>query len=231
MADKKISQLTGATTPLTGTEELAIVQGGSTVKATAQDIADLAGPPVLPVLNTYPVTTPASAGTQFLYKGNIWRYMTQAEIDSAGWTAIVTVGFPAPLNLVFTPEIIANTIPSPSSSSPQIQGTTNNPFSATTVIDFVGFGVLVYSVKYANFSGNPDVTTYRNAQLLTNIRNIGTTDAFRASNQQLSAAAINDLFTQLPPTVQTATIRVTGNPGAATCNPTIATSKGYLVVT
>ena len=43
MADKKISQLTGATTPLTGTEELAIVQGGSTVKATAQDVADLAG--------------------------------------------------------------------------------------------------------------------------------------------------------------------------------------------
>lgn len=41
--DKKISQLSGATTPLTGTEELAIVQGGSTVKATAQDIADLAG--------------------------------------------------------------------------------------------------------------------------------------------------------------------------------------------
>lgn len=45
MADKKISQLSGATTPLTGTEELAIVQGGSTVKATAQDVADLAGAP------------------------------------------------------------------------------------------------------------------------------------------------------------------------------------------
>lgn len=44
MADKKISQLTGATTPLTGTEEIAIVQGGSTVKATAQDVADLTGP-------------------------------------------------------------------------------------------------------------------------------------------------------------------------------------------
>jgi len=47
MADKKISQLTSASTPLTGTEELAIVQGGSTVKATAQDIADLAGAPYL----------------------------------------------------------------------------------------------------------------------------------------------------------------------------------------
>lgn len=43
MANKKISQLTGASTPLTGTEELAIVQGGQTVKATAQDVADLGG--------------------------------------------------------------------------------------------------------------------------------------------------------------------------------------------
>lgn len=43
MADKKISQLTTASLPLTGTEELAIVQSGSTVKATAQDIADLGG--------------------------------------------------------------------------------------------------------------------------------------------------------------------------------------------
>ncbi len=43
MADKKISQLSSATTPLTGTEELALVQGGSTVKATAQDVANLAG--------------------------------------------------------------------------------------------------------------------------------------------------------------------------------------------
>jgi hypothetical protein len=38
MADKKISQLTGATTPLAGTEVLPIVQGGSTVKVSAADV-------------------------------------------------------------------------------------------------------------------------------------------------------------------------------------------------
>jgi len=38
MADKKISQLTAATTPLTGTEVLPIVQSGSTVKVSAADI-------------------------------------------------------------------------------------------------------------------------------------------------------------------------------------------------
>jgi hypothetical protein len=43
MANKKISQLTGATVPLIGTEELAIVQSGQTVKVTAQDVANLGG--------------------------------------------------------------------------------------------------------------------------------------------------------------------------------------------
>ena len=43
MADSRISNLTAATTPLTGTEEIPVVQGGVTTKATAQDIADLAG--------------------------------------------------------------------------------------------------------------------------------------------------------------------------------------------
>ena len=38
MADKKISQLTGATTPLTGTEVLPIVQSGSTVKVAVSDL-------------------------------------------------------------------------------------------------------------------------------------------------------------------------------------------------
>jgi len=49
------------------------------------------------VVNTYPVTTPAEAGNRFWFQGNEWHYMTQAEIDSAGWTGLVTVGFPAPV--------------------------------------------------------------------------------------------------------------------------------------
>ena len=38
MADKKISQLTSATTPLSGTEVLPIVQGGTTVKVTVDNL-------------------------------------------------------------------------------------------------------------------------------------------------------------------------------------------------
>lgn len=43
MPDQKISQLTAATTPLAGTETVPLVQGGANVKATVQDIANLAG--------------------------------------------------------------------------------------------------------------------------------------------------------------------------------------------
>jgi len=38
MADKKISQLTGATTPLSGTEVVPVVQSGSTVKVPVSDL-------------------------------------------------------------------------------------------------------------------------------------------------------------------------------------------------
>lgn len=44
MADKKISALTGATTPLAGTEVLPIVQGGATVKTTVVDVLKLNQP-------------------------------------------------------------------------------------------------------------------------------------------------------------------------------------------
>ena len=38
MADKKISQLTGATTPLAGTEEVPLVQSSTTKKTTVNDL-------------------------------------------------------------------------------------------------------------------------------------------------------------------------------------------------
>ena len=40
MADKKISQLTGATTPLAGTEVLPIVQSGATVQVSIANVTD-----------------------------------------------------------------------------------------------------------------------------------------------------------------------------------------------
>lgn len=50
------------------------------------------------------------------------------------------------------------------------------------------------------------------------------------SYNNLSAAALNQLFTDLAPT-ETGVLLVNDNPGSATCDPTIATAKGYIVVT
>ena len=52
MPDLKISQLTAATTPLAGTEELAIVQGGTTKKVAASAV----GTPI-----TTPLTVPGTS--------------------------------------------------------------------------------------------------------------------------------------------------------------------------
>jgi hypothetical protein len=59
----------------------------------------------------------------------------------------------------------------------------------------------------------------------------GITVGFSISNGKMSAQALNDLFTSLGTASGSQTIIVTGNPGAATCDTTIATSKGFTVTT
>lgn len=66
MADKKISALTGATTPLTGTEVLPIVQGGATVKVAVSDLT--AGRAIS--ATTVTATTFAGAGTSLTGTAN-----------------------------------------------------------------------------------------------------------------------------------------------------------------
>jgi hypothetical protein len=47
----------------------------------------------------------------------------------------------------------------------------------------------------------------------------------------MSASAIDALFTSLGTAVGSQTISVKRNPGSATCTTSIATSKGYTVLT
>lgn len=70
MADKKISQLTAATTPLAGTEVLPIVQSGSTVKVAVSNLTD--------GLSTVPVTKGGTGATTLTgyVKGNATAAMT-----------------------------------------------------------------------------------------------------------------------------------------------------------
>jgi hypothetical protein len=49
-------------------------------------------------------------------------------------------------------------------------------------------------------------------------------------NLYLSATALNEIFTNLGTAASGATITITGNPGAATCNQSLATDKGWEVI-
>lgn len=207
---------------------------------TMQDITDTvsAGLPPSPVLSTYPVTTPALAGTKFWYKGNEWHYMTQSEIDSAGWNGLVTVGFPAPVSKNFNPYILYNgNLTMISNGGGGYINYPAPPITGISVFDFdmLGFGQpqrVVSSVRYSTGPGGEFSVTLRNFGLLTSIKNLtGTSPAVQISySNNLDATALNQVFTELPPTTQVCTLDFTNNPGSATCNPTIATSKGYIVV-
>jgi hypothetical protein len=230
MANKKISQLTAAA-PLTGTEILPIVQGGSTVQATAQDIADLGGGGALPIVNTYPVTTFASAGTRFWYKGTEWHYMTQAEIDSTGWTGIVSIGFPAPVTKVFNIDVYRDFTGIP--GAPGGFGGIPSVFNPT-IVDLLGLGNIIDIISIVispNNNGTVPITTIRNVQFLKNIKDVGTVSGLNLRYNTYSATVLNTFFTDLPSTLLVCTIDVRNNPGSATCNPTIATAKGYTVIT
>ena len=76
--------------------------------------------------------------------------------------------------------------------------------------------------------------TINNKQYLTGIR-IKNPSANIANqtftNCALDADAINALFGDLPTVSATRTINVKGNPGAATCDTTIATNKNWKVIT
>lgn len=86
---------------------------------------------------------------------------------------------------------------------------------------------LIYQINFflVSFSG------IVGASLLTNIRDAGTAPAIWITRGDLSTETINSLFSQLPVTNKVATINLDNNPGSATCDPTIATAKGYIVVT
>jgi hypothetical protein len=196
-------------------------------------------PKVLAVETDYPTTIPLKAGQRFWYLGNEWHYMTQAEIDSSGWTGLVSVGFPAPVRKVYDFCILlpSNTVNFRIeetiiySAIPFISRLSDGFYS--TDLDFIGLGmpnrirVVPVSIGFTGLT----ISGFKNAGLLKNIEDIGTIICLTLVGGGLTDLVINDFFNQLPTTVKTATIDVSGNPGSATCDPSIATSKGYTVIT
>ena len=195
----------------------------------------------LPVVTEYPTTDPAKAGTRFWYKGNEWHYMTQEEIDSTGWTGIVDLGFPAPVNkransfVLFGDNSFFGGPPSLTQSGIEIR-------SAAKEINFIGFNPNFVQEKKLTFNLPSNFITtsiehFRNAHLLVNLEDVGTSESFRLningneSVLNINPEVLNDFFTQLPPTNKTVTLNISVASGSATCDPTIATAKGYTVTT
>jgi len=96
-----------------------------------------------------------------------------------------------------------------------------------SVADFKVFGPYLERIV---LNGITSITTFKNVSFLTEVRNIGTDIAISLNGMGLSAATINQFFTDLPTTTKTATINVASNTGSAACTPSIATAKGYIVV-
>lgn len=71
-------------------------------------------------------------------------------------------------------------------------------------------------------------TSFANCHSLTRAR-INTDRTFSVAQSNLSAAALNEMFTNLQTAVSGAVVTITGCPGAATCDQSIATSKGWTV--
>lgn len=87
MADKKISALTGATTPLAGTEVLPIVQSGATVKVPVSDLT--AGRAVqVGTLNVGASAAPFATGATIKPASDGYQItLLQSNADGAGWGA------------------------------------------------------------------------------------------------------------------------------------------------
>jgi hypothetical protein len=76
-----------------------------------------------------------------------------------------------------------------------------------------------------------NLTTIIGGANLVSLQDSGTTYSCYLRNMGFSAATLNAFFTALPATVRTATIDITNTTGAATCTTSIATAKGYSVIT
>lgn len=89
----------------------------------------------------------------------------------------------------------------------------------------------VTEISGINWSAATNMTnTFQNAYNLSRIVGGNIPITFTIANCNFDAREIDELFTDLP-TVVGQTVTVTGNPGVAGCDPTIATAKGWNVNT
>jgi surface protein len=93
---------------------------------------------------------------------------------------------------------------------------------------FNGAGA-IFAVDFNMASVTNTSQMFVNINSLQKFKATGLTRGITISNNLMSATEINNFFTSLGTASGAQTIVVTGNPGAATCDVTIATSKGFTV--
>ena len=103
-----------------------------------------------------------------------------------------------------------------------------------TTISFAVYQCSVSNFSMDDCSGVTNTALFtRNTKTygqLTNVILSGLTIGVNISQQEIEADALDIFFTSLGTANGAQTITVTGNPGAATCDTTIATTKGWTVV-
>lgn len=101
---------------------------------------------------------------------------------------------------------------------------------ATQVGSMFRFCPALREIPAMNFAAATTVTDLCAASYgIRRFRATGLTRGFSVTQCAMSAAALNELFTNLGTASGAQTITATSNPGSATCDPTIATAKGWTV--
>jgi hypothetical protein len=202
---------------------------------TMDDIIETVGGGALPILTEYPNTDATKVGQKFIYKNRLYQYLTSAQITAMGFRDVAE-GTPCIVDFVYDLRTLITTEDSSAFASYTNTTLTSSLLGATGLapnieLNFMGLGNPLSVQGFDNSAGQiGTVTSIIGAEFLQNLEDVGTTVALNLRSAGMSAEVIDSLFTQLPSTEKTATINVSTQPGAATCDPTIATSKGYTVI-
>ena len=141
---------------------------------------------------------------------------------------LTTVAGLGTVHSAFSPGKALPGIPFKMSSTGALQLSAQN---AVTVFDYAGYGTDEPSLVELQGGQNLTITAFLNWQLADKLEDIGTAAAVVLSGLQIADTVLDDFFTQLPVTTKTVTINISGTSGTATCDPSIATAKGYTVTT
>jgi len=208
MADLKISQLPAATTPLTGTEVLPIVQSGTTKQATVANV--LASAAVLGA-NTFTAAQEWATGTAITSATTInLNTATGNRVHITGTTAITTVTLTrGPRTLIFDGVLTLTH----NATTNNLPGAANITTAAGDRAIYESDGTTVYCVSYIKVNGT---ATVPGATLLANTftgAQIGTVTALTSSGASVAInLATNNNFSYT--TAESSTLAAPSNPVA-----------------